>query len=104
MDYEKTFALAIEKHGALPQVGMLYEEMGELMAVINQWMRGRVEIERVAEELADVGLMLQQLPYVIESLTKGETDADGFNDMADLFFEQKMERLGKRLGIKEADA
>ena len=52
IDYEETLALAVKKHGALQQIGMLYEEMGELMTAINQWTRGRVQIERVAEEMA----------------------------------------------------
>ena len=103
IDYEETLALAVKKHGALPQIGMLYEEMGELMTVINQWTRGRVQIERVAEEMADVCIMLQQLSYVVETLTQGELDAEGFDDLSQVFFDSKMERLAMRLVMGEVE-
>lgn len=101
IDYEETLALAVKKHGALPQIGMLYEEMGELMTAINQWTRGRVQIERVAEEMADVCIMLQQLSHVVEALTQGELDAAGFDDLTEGFFDSKMERLAMRLVMGE---
>jgi len=98
---ESIFREAVERYGALPQIGMLHEEMGELMTAINQWTRGRVKVERVAEEMADVCIMLQQLSYVVETLTQGELDAEVFDDLAQVFFDSKMERLAMRLVMGE---
>lgn len=98
---EQTLALAVKRYGALPQIGMLYEEMGELMSAINQWMRGRATVEQVAEEYADVCVMMQQFSHAVATLTKGRTDADDFEEMAQTFFDQKIERLALRLALDE---
>lgn len=37
---------------------LLQEECAELIAAVNQFDRGRCSIEKVAEEVADVGLMI----------------------------------------------
>lgn len=97
-NHEEIFKRAVEKHGALPQIGMLYEEMGELMTAINQWIRGRVPVETVAEEMADVCVMLHQLQFAVEVLTSGKTSAESFADISDVYFEQKVERLALRIG------
>lgn len=102
-DTETIFREAVERYGALPQIGMLHEEMGELMTAINQWARGRVELEKVAEEVADVCIMLQQLPYAIEVLMQQSVEADDFEDMADAFFDQKVERLEMRMRMEGAE-
>ena len=97
------FREAVERYGALPQIGMLYEEMGELMTAINQWTRGRVELEKVAEEMADVCIMLQQLPYAIEVLMQQSVEADDFEEMAKTFFDQKVDRLELRMRMGDAE-
>lgn len=98
---KQTLALAVNRYGALPQIGMLHEEMGELVTAINQWLRGRVEIDKVAEEVADVCIMLQQFSFVVQDLTKLRVGADDFEDMAQTFFDQKLERLAMRLSVDE---
>ena len=98
---EQTLALAVNRYGALPQIGMLHEEMGELVTAINQWLRGRVKIDKVAEEVADVCIMLQQFSFVVQDLTKLRVGADDFEEMAQTFFDQKIERLTLRLALDE---
>jgi len=58
---EKILEAVISKWGIEAQVGMLYEEMGELMTALNQYSRDRVGISHVQEEVADCLMMLQQM-------------------------------------------
>ena len=52
---------AIDKWGANLQIDMLMEECAELIAAINRWRRGRTDVAVVAEEIADVEIMLEQM-------------------------------------------
>ncbi len=54
----------IEKWGVMSQIGMANEEMGELITSLNQYFRNRVDEEAVAEEIADVILMMQEMAYI----------------------------------------
>lgn len=56
---------ALEMWGEKSQLGMVQEECGELIAVINQYQRGRAGADQVAEELADVFIMLSQLERIV---------------------------------------
>lgn len=56
--------LAIEKWGRIAQINMALEEMGELIAAINQWKRGRIDIDAVREEVADVMITAKQLAII----------------------------------------
>ena len=44
---------AIEKWGELPQINMVYEECGELLTALAQYLRGRVSNPEVVTEIAD---------------------------------------------------
>ena len=55
---------AIEAWGEEAQVGMLYEEMGELMAAIQHHRRGKIGKEEVLGEIVDVQLMLKQMEEI----------------------------------------
>lgn len=67
VDFSKTenhmFQKALEKWDINFQFGCANEEMGELIAVINQYKRGRVDERAVIEEVADVLIMMGQLRY-----------------------------------------
>lgn len=52
---------AITKWGRVAQTNMALEEMGELITSINQYRRGRVDIDAVREEIADVLITAKQL-------------------------------------------
>ena len=44
---------------------MLAEECGELVSAMSQYLRRRVEAEKVIEEAADVYIMLAQIPHLL---------------------------------------
>lgn len=98
---EQILRKAVREYGALPQIMMLFEEMGELMTALNQWTRGRVDPSQIVEEVADVYIMLQQLPYAIEVMTSGETDADSFETLMRVIVDSKIERLAMRMTVSE---
>lgn len=55
---------AIQKWGVEKQVHHLHEEMGELMVAISHHRRGRVKVEAVQEEIADVIFMAFEMAAV----------------------------------------
>ncbi|WP_305045835.1 MazG nucleotide pyrophosphohydrolase domain-containing protein [Geoalkalibacter sp.] len=58
--YRKTLA----KWGVDAQYDQAVEECAELIAVLKHFRRGKVDEQRVIEELADVWLMVGQLAYM----------------------------------------
>lgn len=95
MKKEEIYAMAIAKWGEELQIGMVYEEMGELMKAINKMRRNTTpenEIE-VLKEIADVRIMLEQLAYILKS-AGGEEAVNQFMDM-------KLTRLKSWLGEGE---
>ena len=81
---------AINVYGAVAQTDMAIEEMGELIVAINHYRRGRVGMDAVEEEIADVMIMMKQLAMIY-----GEAGVE-------IFSEKKMQRLEQRLTIHEA--
>lgn len=77
--------LAIEKWGRIAQINMALEEMGELIAAINQWKRGRIDIDAVREEVADVMITAKQLALIF-----GQSGVDQI-------YHEKIRRLEDRL-------
>lgn len=55
---------AIETWGTDAQIDMAIEECGELITVLTQFRRGRKEMLEVAEEIADVSIMMRQLRLI----------------------------------------
>lgn len=68
-----TYTTAWEKWGAESQICMLHEEMAELVVAISRWGRGRAGLLPVAEEIADVAVMLEQISFGLDVL--GEVKA-----------------------------
>ncbi len=52
---------ALNRWGDDFQIMMLFEEMGELMQAISKFKRGRLVADRIAEEIADVEILLNQM-------------------------------------------
>ena len=52
---------AIEKWGATAQVVVAIEELSELQKELCKYLRGRGSFEHIAEEIADVEIMLEQM-------------------------------------------
>ena len=97
-DYEGrkyVYTHAIEKYGIKPQMLMVIEEMSELTKAICKFFRvpGYLEpdegiIDSIAEEAADVTIMLGQLCMIL-----------GIGDSVDDHIDMKVERLAERLGL-----
>lgn len=66
MNEAEIFAHAIAKWGAQAQVMMVYEEMAELQKELCKNWRGKDNIEQIADEVADVEIMLDQLKMIYE--------------------------------------
>lgn len=61
-DFEKqVFRSAISKYGETNQIIVAIEEMSELIKALCKKLRGKPDFENLAEEMADVGIMLDQL-------------------------------------------
>lgn len=78
---------AIAKWGVDAQTDMAIEEMGELIVAINHYRRGRVGIDAVQEEIADVIIAMNQMRMMYGS------------DAVDAIIERKTNRLEKRLQL-----
>ena len=65
----KTFCEALRCYGGQAQITMVFEEMAELQNVLCKFLRGRVDgntLANIAEEIADVGIMLDQMAIEFE--------------------------------------
>jgi len=70
---DNIFKQAVDTFGADHQIGLLHEEVGELLAAINQYARGRVGKDAVVTEIADVMIMCEQMA---EIFGREETEAE----------------------------
>lgn len=77
---------ALDTYGSLPQIVMVFEEMSELQKELCKYLRGRVSFEHIAEEIADVEIMLEQMKLLFCCA----------NDVRDVR-RRKVERLNVRL-------
>ena len=76
---------ALDRWGKELQVNLAIEEMGELIVALNHFRRGRVGIEAVCEEIADVAIAMEQLTMICGP------------DKVDRFYSEKLARLKVRL-------
>ena len=91
MNDEKTvFQTAIEQYGTFAQTLMLLEEMSELQKEICKSWRGKDNREQIAEEIADVEIMLAQVKMIYDVAE----DAEKWRNA-------KVKRLWERLGGKD---
>ena len=68
---------------------MVLEEVAELQKEICKLWRGRDNIHAIAEEVADVGIMLDQLKLILD-----------ITEDVQQFREKKITRLKERLGVE----
>lgn len=87
---EGAAAEALARYGAEAQIGMIIEECSELIVALSHYRRGRALAEKVAEEYADVLIMLAQLRLILE--------AEGVPVGEDV--DRKLKRLKARLADK----
>lgn len=81
---------AIGKYGAEAQLNVLFEEMAELQNAICKYKRGRATVEEIAEELADVNIMLIQAIKIFDCA-----------DLTSKYFDEKIDKLSEKLNIDE---
>ena len=85
-DGDKICRAALEAFGERAQMTMAIEEMSELAKELCKRCRGRDNVEAIAEEVADVQIMLQQLVMLFDCAGQVET-----------FRRYKLERLAERI-------
>ena len=61
---QKDLQLIIDLYGKDSQRDMAIEECAELITVLSHWKRDKTSAEDVAGEIADVGIMVDQLTMV----------------------------------------
>ena len=86
MKREEILKSAIERYGNTSQLIIAMEEMAELTKELSKFLRGAHNEDAIAEEIADVRIMLEQLEIMF--------DCAG---AAAVYQEAKVERLRKRL-------
>lgn len=63
--YQKTVCRkAVERYGKQSQLTMAMEEMSELTQALSKNLRGIDNVDNIAEEIADVEIMLMQLKQI----------------------------------------
>lgn len=83
---ERIYQKAIETFGELNQKMIAMEEMSELTKELSKNFRGQPNRDAIAEEVADVGIMLEQLCMIYD-----------IKDAVEVWRRRKLDRLEKRL-------
>lgn len=86
-DRKKIYQAALRKWGADLQTMMAVEEMSELTKEICKIKRGKIDLDALADEIADVTIMLEQLREIY-----------GLNDAVCDHMDAKILRLQNRVG------
>lgn len=84
---------ALDTYGAAAQTLMLFEEMAELQKELCKHARGRDNREAIAEEIADVQIMLAQMTMLHDCAV-----------LVDEYIAIKLDRLRKRLEANDEKA
>lgn len=80
---------AIRKYGADMQQVIAIEEMAELTKELCKYKRGQDNFDHIAEEIADVEIMMEQLKIMFDC-----------NRQVEVYKENKIKRLAERLSNK----
>lgn len=86
MTEQEIYKAAIDKYGANQQMMMCIEEMSELTKELCKNMRGKKNKENIAEEIADVQIMLEQMKLLHDCGTA-----------VCFYHDEKLQRLQKRI-------
>lgn len=70
MKYKETLEAAITQYGPMLQTVVAIEEMSELTKELSKNIRGKDNVEAIAEEIADVRIMLAQLQIMFDCSDK----------------------------------
>ena len=69
-------AEAVRQFGRISQIVKSLEEMGELSQALARWLNGGPDWDNIIEEIADVGIMLEQLEYIVRESHMGTVSID----------------------------
>ncbi len=89
----RVFERALEHYGPELQTTVLVEEMAELQKELCKYRRGRANYDHIAEEIADVSIMLDQMKLLFQC--GGAVQAWRL---------EKVRRLAERIAEEESDA
>lgn len=87
---QKVYEATSNAYGVDAQTIVAIEELSELAKEICKWLRGNQNYDHMAEEIADVTIMLEQLRLMF-----------GLNDEVCDYMDKKIERLKGRIGMYE---
>ena len=94
IDAEKTkelYARAVVTWGAEAQLHMVAEECVELALEVLHYARGKGRSDQIADEVADVEIMLEQLKLMMRGVNPV------FDEVVDAFRERKLQRVEQML-------
>jgi hypothetical protein len=86
----ETFRAAVETWGIHAQADMAEEEAAEFIAASKHYARGKVDADRLVDELADIRIMQEQLAEFIG------------RERVEQRIQEKMDRLRERLDQSDA--
>lgn len=86
MSEQEIYEVAIEKYGANHQETKAIEEMSELIKEICKNKDGEDNVEQIAEEIADVQIMLEQMKILFDC-----------ENAVCFWTDEKLQRLQKRI-------
>ena len=92
MKKEQIYDLALKQNGFVNQAVVCMEEMGELIKELSKDIRGKGNRKCIAEEIADVQIMVEQMVRYYECL-----------DLIKEYKHKKLQRLEKRLMMGNED-
>ncbi len=87
MEEKAVICAALETYGIDAQAIVAIEEMSELQKELCKMLRGKADLDHIAEEIADVEIMLAQM-----------VEAFGIPLSVDAWKEFKLRRLADRIG------
>lgn len=107
MTHKETCLEAIKKWGELPQLVMVMEELAELAQEVSKEYRGKGDLHKLTNEIADVEIMLEQLKIIKTNREKkknggireGQVGQDylWLGDIVDRKKHEKIERLRRTM-------
>lgn len=97
MNEEELYHKAYSKWGQNAQMWMIVEEQGELLHDLSCYLRGRIGLEKILHEVADVEIMLGQLKYMLFVNHSNELNRESFDALFDRLKNEKLKRLKERL-------
>lgn len=85
----EVYRAALDKYGEEAQTRMVYEEMAELQKELCKHARGKDNLDAIAEEIADVEIMLEQMVLLHDCAELVERHKVG-----------KLRRLANKIGFE----